>query len=246
MIHATEEQLVLLYYGEAADRDELDAHLLACERCRTEYRSLQLVLNVMDGASVPERDADYGAWVWNRIRSQVPAGIRPRWFGWRRLAFGGALVTLLAAAFLAGRFWPQAAQQKPAVASNVRERVLLVALSDHLERSEIVLAELVNAPDARATDISFQRSAAEDLVAENRLLRATADTAGANTLAATLEELERVLLEIAHSPSEIGAERLAEIRGRVEAEGLLFKIRVLDAGVRTSEDEPAARDRERL
>jgi hypothetical protein len=164
----------------------------------------------------------------------------------RRLALAGAMAALLLGAFLAGRWSPRPAVAPGATASDVRERVLLVALGDYLERSEMVLVELVNAPEAGATNISLQQAAAEELVAENRLLRAAAGSAGETTLTGTLEELERVLLEIAHSPAEIGAPHLAEIRRRIEAEGILFKIRVLDAGVRNPDAAPAAPKQETL
>ena len=68
MNHLTEEQFVLYYYGEGDDSPAVRGHLDACESCRAEYANLQRVLNVVDSAPVPERDADYGAQVWNRLK----------------------------------------------------------------------------------------------------------------------------------------------------------------------------------
>ena len=71
MNHLTEEQFVLYYYGEGDGSPAVRAHLDACEACRAEYASLQRVLNVVDSAPVPERDANYGAQVWNRLQHKL-------------------------------------------------------------------------------------------------------------------------------------------------------------------------------
>ena len=47
-----------------------------------------------------------------------------------------------------------------------------------------------------------------------------------------LDELERVLVDIAASPEELSQERLAEVRQRIESRSLLFKVRVVSADVR--------------
>jgi hypothetical protein len=57
-------------------------------------------------------------------------------------------------------------------------------------------------------------------------------------VAGVLDELERVLLEIEHAPSQISPAELDELRLRLRAEGILFKLRVLGSNVR-SEEEPA-------
>ena len=115
-----------------------------------------------------------------------------------------ALAALLLGAFLAGSLWQRGGA--PGDAKNqsnqqIRERILLVAVGDHLERSQMVLAELDNAPDGKGKlDISGERRMAEDLLDDNRLYRQTARTTGDNSMASVLDDLERVLLEIAHSP----------------------------------------------
>jgi hypothetical protein len=125
----------------------------------------------------------------------------------------------------------------------VRERVLLVAVGDHLDRSQMVLAELVNAAPqeagaARATasvDISDEQQSAQDLVASNRLYRQSAAQTGQTNVESVLDELEPILLEIAHSPSSVSRAQLAELKQRIEAQGLLFKIRIVESNVRERE-----------
>ena len=80
MNHLSEEQLVLYYYGEGDGSPAVRAHLDGCEACRAEYANLQRVLNVVDAAPVPERDANYGEQVWNRLQpslGRAAAGCEP-------------------------------------------------------------------------------------------------------------------------------------------------------------------------
>jgi len=76
-------------------------------------------------------------------------------------------------------------------------------------------------------NISAERGRAEDLLQENRLYRQTALQEGDTGLASTLDELERVLLDVAHSPEEVSPKQLEAIRQKIEARGILFKVRVV-------------------
>ena len=67
------------------------------------------------------------------------------------------------------------------------------------------MLKLSNAPRSGPLDISREQGVAEDLVATNRILRASADHAGEPALRSLLDDLERVLLEVAHSPAEATA-----------------------------------------
>jgi hypothetical protein len=111
----------------------------------------------------------------------------------------------------------------------------LVAVGDHLQRSEMVLIELMNAEGNGTVDISAEQGWAEELVAANRLYRQTASRSGEAGVASVLEELERMLLEIAHSPSEVSSSELEAFRQRIEARGILFKVRVIGSQVRERE-----------
>jgi hypothetical protein len=259
MNHLSEEQLILHYYGETGETGEpgetgagdaagdaagdslaCERHLEECGNCRALYASLQRVLNVVDGLPVPERSADYGAQVWQRIerRLEHSAGARRRrlWMlpaSWRLAAAGAALAALLVTAFVAGRFYPR--PQPPAqVAADAQtgERVLLVAVGDYLERSQMVLIELTNANPKGSLDISAEQERAGGLVTETRLYRQTAARTGDARITGVLDELERVLVDITHAPSNMTPGQLEELRQRLEAEGILFKIRVLGSNVR--------------
>lgn len=239
--HISEEQLVLFYYGEAADAAPIESHLTQCDHCRAEYRAVQTVLNSVDAAPVPERGPDYGSAVWKRIEGRVGGRRRTGWFPWWMWAPVAA--GLLVLAFFAGRI--TRGPETPTVASNaasghVRERILLVAVGDHLERSQMVLAEISNAPDGKGKfDISNEQRMAEDLLDSNRLYRQTANSTGETAVANVLDDLERMLLEIANGPSQLDPAQLSELRQEIKDRGLLFKIRVIGSTVQREETAPA-------
>ena len=250
MNHLTEEQLILHYYGEEADGLATEVHLDECEDCRARYGAYQRVLNVVNSLPVPERAPGYETELWRRISPQLsrtghriswPAIFPSQWaFPWRWAAAGATLAALLTVAFLAGRFYPRDRVGKPvqitaAADPNARERVLLVAIGDYLERSQMVLIELANANPNASLDISSERERAAGLVSESRLYRQTAEHVGDTAVSSVLEELDRVLLEIAHSPSQLSPEELEQLRQRFQSEGILFKVRVLGSNVRNQE-----------
>ena len=241
MKHVSEERLILARYegDRAATR-----HLAACLSCRRRMAELERLLSSVEAALVPERGDDYGLDVWRKIAARLPE--RPEPF-WRRsvvpprLAFGGALAAVALAAFLAGRLW-RAPRGTPA--TQVRERILLVAVGDHLDRSQAVLIELVHspAPGSGLPDPARERLRAEELLAANRLYRLSAASAGETAVSDVLEDLERILLEVAHAPAPGGGEGAESSARRAEAEGVLFKIRVLASRMRQREEAIAPRD----
>jgi hypothetical protein len=113
------------------------------------------------------------------------------------------------------------------------ERVLLTATGEHLERSQIVLVELLNADPA--VGLAGERERAADLVAEGRLIRHSASQAGEAAITDVLEDLERVLQEIANGPDETTAQELASLRQQIEARGILFRVRVMSSEMRQRE-----------
>jgi hypothetical protein len=237
MKHLNEEQLVLYYYGE--ETAGIEDHLGGCESCRESYHALQRVLNSVDSLPVPERSADYEAQVWRALERALPRkrSFAARWFTWKPVLAAVSMAALLVAAFLAGR-----TLHKPVLAvadSQVRERILLVAVGDHLERSQTMLVELSNAGTAKGgLDISYEQRMAEDLLESNRLYRQTAANAGDIATASLLEDLERVLLEVAHSPSAMSDRQLQELRKQIEDQGILFKVKVFGSQVEQRQAAP--------
>ena len=227
MKHLTEEQIVLHCYGDAADSEAIEQHLQACPQCRAEFNKVKALLAGIPAVEVPEPPAYLEQKVWLRVRDQVPdkkpVSWMPKW------AWGAMMAVLLAAAFLAGRFWPHTVDspKQPLAAKANPQRVLLVAVGDHLERSQMLLVEIMNSNEQGTIDLSDEQAHARDLLDANRLYRVSAQRTGDPAMAHLLDELERVLAEIADGPSELTPGELKEIRSRIQSQDLLFKIHVI-------------------
>jgi hypothetical protein len=237
--HLSEEQLILYYYRESENLEKARRHLDGCTSCRAELEAIEQLLADVAPEPVPERPADYGQRVWRRLEGELTTDSHGSWLDWlkpRRMAWAAAAAVLVAAVFLAGRLSTRWDEQvdSPTVAE-VRERVLLVALGDHLESSQILLMELANTGETEnpeTIDISFERQRATELVGQNRLYRQTANRAGETALVSVLDELERMLIDIANSSENLDWNEFTNLRRRIEAQGVLFKVKVLNTNVR--------------
>ena len=242
---------------DATDLAAVASHLDRCAECALLVAQLQHVIR--DARALPPMHPP--AAVWERISAaqkaeggerreeRVPTvlvtrpAMNPTYWA---LATAAAVVM----AFLAGRVIEQRHQRNavtPAAVqaeraggaavdavdsvSNTRERVLLVAVGDHLERSQMVLGELANAQTRGELDISAERQSADELLASNRLYRQTAVQLGQANVADLLDDLERVLVEVARGPSQVSMQQLAEIQQRIEAQGILFKVKIVNATI---------------
>ena len=242
-----------------ADVVDIDAHLASCEACRAELAAIRATLDAAAAAPVPERGDDYGARVWAAIEPRLGhagaagqhARTREPHAGTTAPRHGSSSPHMrwlaLAAALLlaAGAYWlgrqsapPPSVEQARApeapspAAGDIRERVVLSALGEHLDRTERTLVELVNSDGGGAVDISAEQAWARDLLDANRLYRQAAGGAAAPALSQVLEDLEPVLLAIANSPARLTSDEFRALRDRIESRSLVFKVRVSGADVR--------------
>jgi hypothetical protein len=236
MNHLSEEQIVLHYYGDAEEAAEVERHLNACPDCRAEFARVQSMLQQIEPLEVPEPGPGFEEKTWLNVRDRLPekGGFRrllrlspPKW------AFAGVMALLLVAAFVAGRFWPRAgepvAKQPPAQVNP--QRVVLVAVGDHLERSQMLLVEIMNADTKGPINFSSEQAEARELLDSNHLYRLSSQQAGDPQVAHLLDQLGRVLAEIANGPAEVSPEDLQQVRHTIQSEGLLFKVRVVGSEV---------------
>jgi hypothetical protein len=243
MKHTNEEDLFAYREGEMNGRETIAAHLQECGECRAELERMEEVFRALNALPVPDPGEEYGASVWRQIVNRLPERRMNWWAGFfmpRRLMALGAAAALLILAFYVGRkTGPKAGSEETVDASKVRERVLLVAVGEHLGKSEMILMELSNAQPAEAgkslINISTTQKRAEDLVEENRLYRQTALKGGDNAMASTLDELQRVLLDVANSPAEVTPAQFESIQKRIAAQGILLKVRVVRQELHTLE-----------
>ncbi|HET7434580.1 MAG TPA: hypothetical protein VFN10_07705 [Thermoanaerobaculia bacterium] len=255
MKHLEHEDLILAYYDDPAAAGAR-AHLGSCEACRNELASIATVLDQVTPSATPDPGDDYEARVWSRLQWRLRGEKRrprvSRWLAWASVA---AVATLGVCTGIVwkprnGKIEVAATSTAPATAAQPvktttaapaetpRDRILMVVVSDHFDESERVLVELANLNPADGTDLRSERARAESLLVSNRLYRTTAKERGEEQVATLLSELEPVLLQLAHAPDDISSDELRKIQKRIESRGLVFKLRVVRAGVRETSPIP--------
>jgi len=250
----TDEQLILYYYGEPPKAEELERQIEASPELQRRVEALRSVLDAVEEPEIPERHPSYGSAVWHRLAPQLEER-RAAFWNWellrprREWALLAATALLIVVAFLAGRLWPRQQVELAAVAYGGQERILLLTVADHLERSEMLLLELANTHDNGEFDISVERRLAGELRSESRLYRQAAKQSGQADVAALLEQLERVLMELANGPETIPSSDLGELRLRLDEGDLLFKVRVVGSRLRQKGrglNQPVSKERSAL
>jgi hypothetical protein len=239
--HLSEDELILHSYGEVerADRERVDAHLASCPYCQLEKEKLARVLSMIDTAPPVEAPLGFERMAWARLEPALDAPRR----GWKALfwfpqwALAGGVAALVVAAFVAGRVSGGDHPAAPLggdgmVAAVERHGVLQTTAADHLDRTQMMLVELANAETDGADVLAMEQKRAVDLVAANRVIRQSALQSGDAQIVDILEDLERVLLEIANSPAEVTSNDLTDLQSRITREDLLFRLRVIAAEMR--------------
>ncbi len=233
MKHVEQNALILFFYGEHDSPEQVQAHLDGCERCTLEYGKLEQLLGSIEAAPVPERDEAYAGRVWASLQPQL----QPRWAAWLswltmpRLALAGGMAAMVLAAFLFGNYSGSKGGMQ-ALSAEARERILMQVVGEHLERSERALVELTNVKVGPGIDLGDQRERAARLASANRVYRTSAQHAGEDSMALLLDQLERVLLEIANSPEAPDAAEFNRLWRRVEGSGLLIKLKLMGTETR--------------
>ena len=239
MKHLTEAEMILKHYNELRDT-ALESHLADCTECREELQRLSAALAKVPQVKVPMLTENYGSQVWTKLRDRLPEK-RQSWFAevlrpgqW---AVVGAMAVLLVAAFVAGRFTGPGI--KPGTPTNFasdaagRNRIVSVSLDHHFERTQILLVEVLAAQPKDKGDFASTQEQARDLLDSNRLYRnSSASTARDPAVQRTLDELERVLVEIANSPSNVTQDEMDRLQKNIESQGLWFKVRVVGSRIR--------------
>ena len=254
MKHLNEEEMIEQYYHQGKARAR--RHLEACAECTEDFAAFKSELDAMQSAELPARDAAYGERVWRSIAPFLPVyeARKRSWLrgAWRGLSYASACAVLVAGAFIAGRVWehkqlqlrttaiaiPSAIPQK---AAPLPQRLVVVVLSDHLERSERLLVELKHADTGSEEMVTPLRDEARSLLAANRVCRQNAEKNDDPALTAALDRLDHLLVELANQQVGLNAAVLARLQDEMNSDSLLFEVRVLRS--RIPDQQPAANNR---
>jgi hypothetical protein len=108
-----------------------------------------------------------------------------------------------------------------------KQPIVVVVLDDHLDRSERFLVQLKHADlDSRQTAWPLGDEA-RSLLAANRVCRKNLGTTSDPELATALDHLDSLLGEAANEPGGLNAASIAKLQDEMNADGLLFEVRVL-------------------
>jgi hypothetical protein len=237
-MHLTEDELILHYYGEIerADRGRVESHLESCTECQLASHKLRRVMTLVDSAVPVEAPLGFERTAWARLEPALDQQKRRRFFWIPQFALAGGVAALVLVAFIAGRFTTTEPAGITTTASPVAaadpDRVLHAEVGDHLDRTQMMLVELANAETDHADVLGLEQGRAVDLVAANRLIRQSAEQSGDVVIADVLEDLERVLLEIANSPANASSNDLTDLQSRITDDDLLFRLRVIASEMR--------------
>lgn len=236
MTRSTPEDERILHYFDESPSPDYRRRLLADPAEREEYERLAEDLDRIraadparpGSAEPPSGDAARAERLWSalapRLRAEAAAAPARRRRRRARWAAAAAVAAALVLAFLAGtRFGGGAGETIPAEA---RQRLLQAMVDEHLRRSERLLADLVHG-DPTSADWGPERERAARLASETRLYRGTLGEAAATPrLGALLDDLERVLAEVANAPADSGAAQRVEIRRRIQRLGLRTRLKL--------------------
>jgi hypothetical protein len=199
----------------------------------------------------PARDAFYGERVWASLSTLLPArrprkrnllGLRSLGLGnlgvgsWKGLSYAAACILLGVCTFIGGRLWERKQARRTAdlhSAQRLRsvmhapQRVVVVVLGDHLDRSERLLVELKHTDAGNAELVSPLREEARSLLADNSLCRQKALHADDAALTDALDRLDHLLRVLADQPEGLSSTTLTQLQHEIDAGDLLLDVRVL-------------------
>lgn len=235
--HLTEAELILHRFDEdeGAAREAVRRHLAACGACRDELDRIGDVLAMVSDSPSPSPPDGFERVMWARVSARLDAS-RPGWWAtWRspfRLVLAGGALALLVAAFVAGRWTtPQAPTPPEVLVTLAPETALLLATGDYLDRAQMTLVEVLHA-DSGSQALTGEGVRAADLVAASRLIRQSAARSGDTAVLDVLEDLERVLVEIANRADGWTPDELEAFKARLDTGDMLFRLRVVNAEMR--------------
>jgi hypothetical protein len=259
MMHLTDEEMIQEYYGESENPAAVERHLAACPECARNFAELKRDLADVSRIEAPARDAGYGERVWAAIAPALPDYARQerrKWNGsnwgtrwwttpWTRgLSYAAACALLAACAFYAGSVWQQQRHPgitaiKQAPAPQPKQPIVLVVLDDHLDRSERFLVQLKHADMESGQTAWPLGDEARSLLAANRVCRKNLAATSDPELSTALDHLDSLLAEAANAPGGLNAASIAKLQDEMNADGLLFEVRVLRTRMAHPNENPA-------
>jgi len=206
------------------EKAEFEQHLRTCPACGARLREISEIDGLLQKAVTPVPGADFAA-SWQKIAAALaPAPGRrvyaprraPRW----ALLAAGFLAFFILGVGFARLYFPPAGTENTASA----DAPFLYSARDYFAALQPVLSEFSNAPavgDGAASDSARLRRLLNNL----QLLRLRADRNRDASLLALLDDIELVLLEIAHLDRS-NPENTRLVNTLIQEKGITMKMKV--------------------
>ncbi len=232
-------------------RQWLEAHIAGCDECKNDITTITAVLQEIDTSATdwsakqtPEYWNNFAFSVQDRIaEDEKKSNLVVRFTEWieslitfrpRDIAIASGICSLALVVLIAGKdiiFTPQTTQP---TSSSITEQMTPVVdseylrLHDYFRRSKTLLVGIANIKleDSGQIDLQSERSKSKGLLSEARQLRQRSLDSRSERL---LNDMEKILIKMANSESRYNSPELELIRGGIERENLLYKIRRAEA-----------------
>lgn len=242
-----QQELLMLYLMNELDTqeaDELERRLESDKKLQEEYQLLEQSFQLVKDEVPSDPGPQYWRTFYSRLQPRLKKGnVLKRVFDWiaprHGLQFAGALATLAIVFIITGLFIYQyiaPAGPRPTVYNTTVkikhvEGFLESVASEHLERSRLLLQEMVNISsneDDLSERLAETRIRGERLLSDNRTYRQAAIKQHDPKLEALLDELESILLDIANLEPDAADYVLPSLQRRILRKNLLIKIEVIN------------------
>lgn len=243
-----QELIAAHWFGDLTPKEDhtLMVHVEGCDACREALELGANTLNTIGKPVTPELPEHFWEGYWLRLTQKMGRDevrgqsrwkevvldfLRAQWPPILRLS---AAAAIFIAGILISRVWwmPQQTTQIAEQAPPTRYKVTPVdaRTDDLLSRSKVLLIGL-NSLDTKSVqekEFSFapQRKASKELLAETAELRKNAGTKADQQFVELMNQLEIVLLQIAHLEAEHDINAVELVQSSIDREGLLLKINI--------------------
>ncbi|MFB0515934.1 MAG: anti-sigma factor [Candidatus Neomarinimicrobiota bacterium] len=243
-----------LYHALSPRRRKIfDAHLASCPDCAGEYQALATTLKVMDQRQLPAIKPHFWEGYWQRLsRKLAPEHTRNRFLDWLTwlpslplpvrpawVSVAAALLLIATGIFIGRTTYLSLAGGDAAHArAAVFDPALVAEFNDlasrYLGRTRVLLLGLDNFDtsddDLGVIDLGHQQMISRELLQQGRELRdhevATADP----RFQYLIDEIERVLLQLANSDGEDLVWTIILVQDGIDRNSILLKITLAEMG----------------
>ncbi len=244
-----QEMIAAHWFGDLTPKEDhtLMVHVESCDACREALELGANTLSTIGKPVTPELPEHFWDGYWLRLTQkmdrnktserrawsvELPEFLRAQWSPILRLS---AAAAVFVAGILISRVWwmPQQATQVaelPQPSPNYKVVPVDARTDDLLSRSKVLLIGLnsLDTESVKEKEFSFapQRKASKELLAETAELRKSAGTNADQQFVELMNQLEIVLLQIAHLEAEHDINAVELVQTSIDREGLLLKINI--------------------